>query len=192
MGLKPSSMSPPRLTWGMPAPVQEEIEVVNSLNFRRTQLAMPLQSISKERAVGRYEFLDNVAVADCALEVEADDLNDLFETATRAVAEIMVDPETLPTTVERIVSLTADSLDLLLYDWLSELIYLKDAEQVVFTRVEAEVTREPVCRVTARLWGGRIDPERTGLRADAKAVTLHLFVLEPRGKGWYARVVIDI
>jgi SHS2 domain-containing protein len=133
-----------------------------------------------------------VAIADCALEIEGSDLNDLFETAARAMAEIMVDPATLPATVERTVSLTAPSLDLLLYDWLSELIYLKDSEQVVFTRVEAEVTREPVCRVVARLWGGRIDRERTGLRADAKAVTFHQFALEPRGEGWYARVVIDI
>ena len=142
--------------------------------------------------MGRYTFLETIAVADCALEIEGTDLNDLFETAAGAMAEIMVDPETLPATVERTVSLTAPSLDLLLYDWLSELIYLKDSEQVVFTRVEAEVTPEPVCRVVARLWGGRIDPERTGLRADAKAVTFHQFAVEPRGEGWYARVVIDI
>jgi len=142
--------------------------------------------------VGRYEFLDSIALADCAIEVEGDDLDDLFETAARAVAEIMVDPETIQATVERKVSLTADSLDLLLYDWLSELIYLKDSEQIVFTRAEVEVQPEPPCRMTARLMGGQIDPALTGLRADAKAVTFHQFALEPRGRGWRARVVIDI
>ena len=142
--------------------------------------------------MGRYEFLDSIALADCAIEVEGDDLDDLFETAARAVAEIMVDPETIQATVERKVSLTADSLDLLLYDWLSELIYLKDSEQIVFTRAEVEVQPEPPCRMTARLMGGQIDPALTGLRADAKAVTFHQFALEPRGRGWRARVVIDI
>ena len=143
-------------------------------------------------AVGRYKFLDEVAIADCAVEIEGEDLNDLFETAARAVAEIMVDPETVTVTRERTVNLTAPSLDLLLYDWLSELIYLKDSEQVVFTSTEVEVEPEPLSSLTARLKGGLIDPERTGLRADAKAVTFHRFDLRATNGGWRATVVIDI
>jgi SHS2 domain-containing protein len=44
----------------------------------------------------------------------------------------------------------------------------------------------------ARLRGGVIDSARTGLRADAKAVTFHRFRVEPAGAGWQAEVVIDI
>ena len=46
--------------------------------------------------------------------------------------------------------------------------------------------------LTARLAGGPIDRATTALRADAKAVTFHQFALEPRERGWRARVVIDI
>lgn len=42
--------------------------------------------------MGRYQFLEEVAVADCALDVEAPELHDLFETAASALAELMVEP----------------------------------------------------------------------------------------------------
>lgn len=143
--------------------------------------------------MGRYEVLEAIAVADCALEVQGRDVADVFETAARALADLMVDPATLVVDAARTIALEAPSLDLLLYDWLSELIYLKDAEQQIFPAAEVVVDGDAPCRLTARLRGGRIDPGRTGLRADAKAVTFHQFALEPRdGGGWRARVVIDI
>jgi SHS2 domain-containing protein len=67
--------------------------------------------------VGRHEFLEAIAVADCAVEIEGDDLDDLFATAARALAEVMVDPATVRATTERRLELAAPSLDLLLYDW---------------------------------------------------------------------------
>jgi len=142
--------------------------------------------------VGRYEFLESIAIADCAMEVEGEDLDDLFATAARAVAELMVDPTTVRRSVERGVELAAPALDLLLFDWLSELIFLKDSEQLVFPEVEVHVSGEAPRRLAARLRGDTIDRTRTTLRADPKAVTLHLFALEPRAGGWRARVVIDI
>jgi len=142
--------------------------------------------------VGRHEFLEAIAVADCALEIEGDDLDDLFATAARALAEVMVDPATIRAITERRVELTAPSLDLLLYDWLSELIYIKDSEELAFPQVEARVSEGPPWRLAASLLGGQIDRTTTTLRADPKAVTFHQFALEPRGHGWRARVVIDI
>ena len=142
--------------------------------------------------MGRFEVLDSVAIADCALEIEGVDLDDLFETAARAVADVMVDPTTVVPTVERTLTLTAPSLDLLLYDWLSELIYVKDSEQLVFTRATVDVRDGAPAHLTARVAGGALRAEGTALRADAKAVTLHEFALEPCATGWRARVIIDI
>ena len=55
--------------------------------------------------MGRYTFLDDVALADCAVEIEGRSLDDLFETAAAAIARLMVDPATLAITVERTISL---------------------------------------------------------------------------------------
>ena len=104
----------------------------------------------------------------------------------------MVDPATLSITVERAVTIEAPQLDLLLYDWLSELIFLKDRDRQVFPRVVVHVGGRGPFHLNAELAGGVIDPERTALRADPKAVTFHQFALEPGGDGWRARVVIDI
>ncbi len=142
--------------------------------------------------MGRHAFLESVAIADCAVEIEGDDLDDLFATAARALVEVMVDPATVRASVERRVELTAPSLDLLLYDWLSELIYVKDSEQLVFPVTEVRVSGGSPPRLTARLTGGVIDRATTALRADPKAVTFHQFVVEPQARGWRARVIIDI
>jgi SHS2 domain-containing protein len=58
-----------------------------------------------------------MALADCAVEVEGRDLDDLFETAAAAIARLMVDPATLTVTVERAITLESPELDVLLYDW---------------------------------------------------------------------------
>lgn len=142
--------------------------------------------------MGRYEVLETVALADCALEIDGVDLDDLFATAARALAELMVDPATLARDVERHVDLAAPALDLLLFDWLGELIALKDVEGAAFPEVEVQVESGTPCRLRARLAGGRLHGDATvALRADPKAVTFHLFRLEPCSGGWRARVVID-
>jgi SHS2 domain-containing protein len=142
--------------------------------------------------MGAYRFVDEIAIADCAIDLEGRDLDDLFETAASALARLMVDPASIRPSVERTVALEAPALDLLLYDWLSELIFLKDRDRQVFTRTAVTMRGDGPYRLSARCAGGVIDPATTALGADAKAVTLHQFSLEPGPDGWRARVVIDI
>ena len=104
----------------------------------------------------------------------------------------MVDPATLPITVERAVTIEAPKLDLLLYDWLSELIYLKDRDREIFPASRVTIAGQGPFRLDATVQGGVIDSERTALGADPKAVTFHQFALERTADGWRARLVIDI
>ncbi|HYB41203.1 MAG TPA: archease [Candidatus Methylomirabilis sp.] len=142
--------------------------------------------------MGRYTFPEDSVLADCAMEVEGSSLDDLFETAAMALACIMVDPTTVAMTVERAIALDADELDILLYDWLSELIFLKDRDGEVFPSARVRVTGKGPYQLRADLHGGRLDRSTTALGADPKAVTLHRFALEPVDGGWRATVVIDI
>ncbi len=143
--------------------------------------------------VGSYRFLEDIAIADCAMDIEGRDLADVFETAAAALVRLMVDPATVGQTVEQTIALEAPAPDLLLHDWLSELIFLKDRNRQVFTRTEVKINGNATYRLSGRVVGGTIDPESTELRADPKAVTLHQFTLEPMADGgWRARIVIDI
>jgi SHS2 domain-containing protein len=142
--------------------------------------------------VGRYVFLEQIALADCAVRIDAEDLDDLFETGASALAELMVDPATVDRSLERTIELAAPRVDLLFYDWLGELIFRKDRDREVYPETRVRVTGPGPVSLQARVRGGVIDPARTGLRADAKAVTFHRFRVEPAGTGWQAEVVIDI
>ena len=142
--------------------------------------------------LGGYRFIEDIAWADCAIEVEGVDLDDVFATSAAALAAVMVDPATVPLDIERKVELEAEEPDLLLYDWLAELILRKDRDGEIFPVAEVCIGTGRPCTLAARLRGGAIDAERMALRNDPKAVTLHGFVLERRGDGWRAQVVIDI
>ena len=104
----------------------------------------------------------------------------------------MVDPATLSITIERTVSIEAPKLDLLLYDWLSEMIYLKDRDRMVFPAARVTISGTGPFTLDATVEGGLIEPKLTALRADPKAVTFHKFQLEQIADGWRARLVIDI
>jgi SHS2 domain-containing protein len=142
--------------------------------------------------VGAYRFIEDVAIADCALELDGADLDDLFATAAEALAAVMVDPASVEQTIERTVDLEAEAIDVLLFDWLAELILRKDRDGEIFTGVALHVSNAAPWTLRARLRGAPIDGERMGLRNDPKAVTFHEFRVERRGAGWRARVVIDI
>jgi len=142
--------------------------------------------------MGHYEFLEEIAIADCAVQLEGADLADLFETAARALAEVMADPATVPMTARRTIALDADTLELLLYDWLSELIFRKDRDAEVYPRARVAIAGDGPFQLAAEVEGGPLDPATVHLRSDPKAVTFYQFALEPVGRGWRARVVIDI
>jgi SHS2 domain-containing protein len=142
--------------------------------------------------MGRYHFVEEIALADCAIDVEGADLADLFETAALALADVMVDPATVPTTTRHSLLLEAAELDLLLYDWLSELIFRKDRDGEVYTRVKVAIAGSGPFQLAADVEGGVLDPAHAELRSDPKAVTFHQFALERADGGWRARIVIDI
>jgi SHS2 domain-containing protein len=143
-------------------------------------------------AMGSYRFVEGIALADCAIDVEGADLADLFETAAAALGELMVDPATVQTTVRRTITVEAAEVDLLLYDWLCELIFRKDRDGEIYTRTNVEIDGSGPLRLVAEVEGGILDPARSELRSDPKAVTFHQFALERTERGWRARVVIDI
>jgi len=138
-----------------------------------------------------FRFLPDVALADVAFEAESDTVDGLFTTCARAITDIMVDPETVRPTVTREFELSSPDLDRLLYDFLTELIYTKDVDSLLFRTFEVKVdTRRVSLAATAR--GEAIDRERHRLRNDVKAVTMHLFGIKKDGKNWKTTVVLDI
>ena len=138
-----------------------------------------------------FRFLPDVALADIAFEAESPTPEGLFESCALAITDIMVDPKTLVGSVERKFALEAPDLDRLLYDFLTELIVVKDVDSLLFGEFEVELDPDvPSLKVVAK--GEAIDRQRHRLRNDVKAVTMHLFGIKHDGGRWRTTVVLDI
>ncbi len=140
-----------------------------------------------------FRFLEDIALADIAFEVEGDSIEDLFQGATRALLETMADPQTVLASWEHPILKTDDLLDDLLIEWLSEIVYWKDAAGVVFHDAPLSLTREDgQWRIAATLVGAPVDQTTQTLRNDVKGITRHLYELRQENSRWKARVVVDV
>ncbi len=140
----------------------------------------------------QFKYLEEVALADIAFAVTADSWGALFDGAAAALTAVMVAADDLKVVSSRQIDLVADSVDELLYDWLCELVYLKDTEGFLVKAAGVTVTPGAIWQLLARIDGETIDRGRHRLGQDVKAVTYHLFeVTETDGK-YSARVVLDI
>lgn len=94
---------------------------------------------------------------------------------------------------ERIVHLENEALELLLFNWLQEFIYYKDAEQLLLRIEQVDIVEtDRSYTLQARVKGEPLDPQRHDLGTDVKAITLHRFALGQTAQGWQAFVVLDV
>jgi SHS2 domain-containing protein len=141
-----------------------------------------------------YEFVDELTVADIAFRAWGRDLTETFVAAADAVMNAMVeDLETIQPHNTRQLSVEQDALDMLLFNFLQELVYYKDAEQLLLRIQQLRIAddRQPYT-LHATAVGEPIDPDRHHMRVDVKAVTLHRFSLTQTERGWEATVILDI
>lgn len=141
-----------------------------------------------------YRYLEDLAIADIAFEAQGEDLAELFSAAAEATMNVMIeDLESIKPAVERTIRLENADADMLLFDLLQELIYLKDAEQLLLRVPGIDIADHKGCLfLTAAARGEKLAPERHEQRADVKAVTLHRFAVTKTEKGWKALVILDI
>lgn len=141
-----------------------------------------------------YEFLEDVATADIAFRAWGQGLEETFAAAADATINVMVEElDSVQGREEREFNLQNDALDMLLFDFLQELIYYKDSERLLLRVPQIQIEKKDkiyLLRATAR--GERLDPDRHHTRVDVKAVTLHRFQLEQTDRGWEASVILDI
>lgn len=141
-----------------------------------------------------YRYLDHIAIADAAFEAWGRTLEEVFVAAADATTNVMVENlSSIDPRERRRIRLDAEANDLLLFQFLQELVYYKDAEQLLLRVGSLTIDREgEQLRLTADVVGEKIDRGRHVLLADVKAVTLHRFRLEPTPEGWRATVVLDV
>lgn len=139
-----------------------------------------------------FKYLEHTAdVMFCA---EEKTIQSLFTTAANACFDVMADPKTVQDKVTRTVAVKATDIKDLMFNFLQEIIFYKDADGLVFCKIEdvQMQTKKPNMTVTATLHGDVINPKKQTLRNDIKAVTLHQFKVEQQNGEWYMQVILDI
>ena len=141
-----------------------------------------------------YDYLEEFGTADIAFEATGCDLPELFRDAADATTNVMIDNiEAVQPRETRQIDLSNDKLDMLLFDLLQELIFLKDAERLLLRIREVLIhEKDEIFFLKAATEGEPVDAQRHHQRADVKAVTLHDFSVERTEGGWKARVLLDI
>jgi SHS2 domain-containing protein len=140
-----------------------------------------------------FRFLEDIALADIAFEAEGDSIEALFQGATQALLEILADPKTVASCWQQRIVKTDAAPDDLLVEWLSEIVYWKDAAGVVFREAPLTLIRgNDRWTVEAALIGAPVDHAAQTLRNDVKGITRHLYRIWQEGPVWKATVVVDV
>lgn len=141
-----------------------------------------------------YRYIEDIATADVAFALWGESREELFRAAAEVLVNEMVENIAAIQSRETVdFTLAQGALDLLLMDFLNELIYLKDARQLLLKVDELAIGDTPDgFTLQARCSGERIDPERHHLLADVKAATLYRLKVERVDGQWEGTVVLDI
>jgi SHS2 domain-containing protein len=141
-----------------------------------------------------YAYADDIALADLAFRAWGQTVEDTFLAAAEATVNAMVeDLATIAPRVQRIFALHETQLDLLLLQFLQELLFYKDAQRLLLRVYEVQITtHDQGFTLQAQAAGEPLDPARHALGADVKGVTLHRLQVVQTSNGWVATVVLDV
>jgi len=135
-----------------------------------------------------FEIIEHTA--DVGVIVHGSTLEELFTNAASALFSVMVELSDVNDRQERKISVTARDWEGLLVNWLSELLYYVDAEELLFRRFQIQEL-EPF-HLRAQAFGEAIDRDRHRLHFGVKAITKHMLEVQEENGRWRAKVLFDI
>jgi SHS2 domain-containing protein len=136
----------------------------------------------------RFEFLDHTA--DIGLIVNGEDLNALFENAGEALFHLITDLRKVRRRTERRIEIGGESLERLMVDWLTELLYLHEVENLLFKGFKVESVGEDGLRAWVKG-----EPYQEGvhvIKTEVKAVTYHQIDVRKEDGHWKAQIILDL
>lgn len=137
----------------------------------------------------KFKFLEKVAIADVAFEAYGKSLEELFENSAMAVAETMADVKTVEPKIKKEIKLEDEKIDQLLFDFIGELIYLKDKDAFVFNKFDVDLKKN---KLNVICYGDKINMKKQTLRNDVKAITYHMYKVEKVKDGYKVTIVLDV
>ena len=134
-----------------------------------------------------FEIIEHTA--DAGIRAYGSDIKEVFANTARGLFSLITELDDVGEAEYRDIELTAPDEENLLVEWLNELIYLFDAENMLFKRFE--ISEIDKTKLKVRSYGERVDSSRHQLKTGVKAATYHMLKIE-RGDVCKAEVLFDI
>ncbi len=134
-----------------------------------------------------FEIINHTA--DVGIMAYGADMNQAFANAAKALFSLITELEDVEEVMYRDIELTAPDQESLLVEWLNELIYLFDAENMLFKRFD--ITELSQTQLKARSYGHKVDSSKHKIKTGVKAATYHMLKVD-KGNGCKVQVLFDI
>jgi len=134
-----------------------------------------------------FEIVNHTA--DVGIAAYGVDMKQAFTNAAKGLFSLITELDDIEEVLHRDIEVTATDKESLLVEWLNELIYLFDTENIIFKRFD--VTELNNTRLKARSYGEKVDRSRHKLKTGVKAATYHMLKIN-KGDGCKVQVLFDI
>jgi SHS2 domain-containing protein len=134
-----------------------------------------------------FEIIDHTA--DVGLVAYGADMSQAFANAARALFSLITEIDDVAEVLHRDIELTATDQESLLVEWLNELIYLFDTENIIFKRFD--IIKLNHTQLKARSYGEKVDKAKHKLKTGVKAATYHMLKVD-RDDVCQVQVLFDI
>ncbi len=134
-----------------------------------------------------FEFIDHTA--DVGIIAYGSSMNEAFANAAKGLFSLIAELDEVEEVLHRAIELSAPDQESLLVEWLNELIYLFDTENIIFKRFD--ITRLNSTQLKARSYGDKVDRTKHKLKTGVKAATYHMLKID-KSNGSKVQVLFDI
>ena len=135
-----------------------------------------------------YELIDHTA--DVGVKAYGANPSEAFKHAAKAMFDIITDNSEIANTGQYEIILEAPDLEQLLVDWLSELLFLNSANNLVFGFFKVELDKKNNS-LKATIFGEKFDLSKHKIGTEIKAVTYHMLEVKKK-KPYHVQVLFDI
>jgi SHS2 domain-containing protein len=138
-----------------------------------------------------FKFIEHTA--DIAVDVRGDSLEELFTASAEAFSNSIADPFQAIDPKTHKLTLTSDSTEELLVDFLNELNYLTEVKKLIyFEAVRVAISaKDNIFELSVDIKLNRIESD-TELKNEIKAITYHQMKIEFKDNWYTTRIVFDI
>jgi len=141
----------------------------------------------------QFKFLEGIAIADVAFEAYGKSLEEAFSNAALAMFEVETNTKKVKPKIKKKVKVEGEDLQALLFDWLSELLFLRGIKRMFFSKFNVKIKKlNGRHKLDAEVYGEKVDRKRHELRVEVKAISYQMMQVIDKPKNCKVRVILDV